>query len=321
MKKVLSFLLLLTLLVVVFTGSAFALGNYPSKDITLVVGFGAGGATDLIVRPFAEVFAQKTGVNVIVENVTGASGAVAAQQMLTEKPDGYRLLIGAAPNMVIMPIAANLGYSYENFTLISQLTNTPIAIAVRSDSPYNTLDEFVAAAKEKPLTYSSGGANSTDQLAMESIAREKEVTFSHMPFDGGAAATAALLGGHVDSTVGNLPDVSPQYDAGTLKILAVFADERLAVLPDVPCIKELGYDNMAFGTITSIVAPAGMNEEMMKYLEEKVKETMDDPKLQEVWNKMNVFAEYLDSEGLLQKYTNMMNSFQPLILKQMEGSK
>ena len=319
MKKLIPLLLILTLALSLFSFQAAA-ADYPTKDITITVGFGAGGATDLIIRPFAEVFAKKVGVNVVVENVTGASASVAAQQYLAVKPDGYKLLIGAAPNMVIMPIAADLGYSYENFTLIAQLTNTPIAIAVRSDSPYTTLDEFVNAAKDKPLTYSSGGANSTDQLAMESIAQAKGVTFSHMPFDGGAEATAALLGGHVDSTVGNLPDVSSHYEAGSLRILAVFADERLEELPDVPSINELGYDDMAFGTITSVVAPAGLPEDIVTYLEAKVLETMEDPALQEIWTKINVFPEYLDAEGLKVKYDNMMNAFKPLILRQMEGN-
>ena len=315
---IVSLLLISTVLAGCSSSDEIDVVNYPNDDITITVGYAAGGATDLVVRPFADLFSNKAGVNVVVENLTGASGAVAAQEFLTERPDGYRLLMAAAPNMTIVPIATGLDYTYEDFTPIAQLTHTPIAIAVNIESPYQTWEEFLEGARSQTLTYSSGGANSTDQIAMEIIAKEEGVTFNHMPYDGGSEATAALLGNHVDSTVGSLPDVLGHHNGGTIKILAVFADERQEVVPDVPSIKELGYDNMAYGAWTSLVGPPDMPQEIVDYLEAMTEEVISDPGLQDAWKNMNVYSHYLDAEGLAQKIADVDREFGAIVREQME---
>lgn len=313
MKKKLSLLLVLVL---VFSMLAVGCGSeeaapetFPAKEIELVVPYSAGGATDMMARPFAEKLSAILGQNVVVLNTPGASGSVAAMELLSEDADGYKLLLASAANMTIVPIATQLDYSYEDFTPVSQMTHTPIAIAVPADSEYQTLEALIEAAKAGSLKYSSAGANSTDQIAMEILAGEAGFTMAHMPFDGGAEAVAQCMGGHVDATVGSLPDVISQYQAGTLKVLAVFADERQEVMPDVPCMKELGYEGMAYGSWVAVVGPAGMDAEVVATLEAAIEEAIADADLQATWDKMSVYYNYLNASDLAAKMVKVNEEF------------
>lgn len=277
--------------------------EYPSQDVNLIVPYSPGGATDLTARPLAEELTEVMGANVVVLNQAGASGSVAAAELLNEEPDGYNLLLASAANMTIVPYSTGLDYTYTDFTPIAQITHTPIALAVNSSSDIKTYEDFLEAAKtaSSPLRYSSAGANSTDQIAMDILSEKEGITVTHMPFDGGSAAVAALLGDHVELTAGSLPDLVSQYQAGTINIIAVFADERQDVIPDVPCMKELGRDDMAYGSWIAVVGPKDMPEDIVKELSDAIKTAMDDPELQDIWEKMNVYASYLDSEALAEK--------------------
>ena len=313
MKKKLALLLVFVL---VFSMLAVGCGSdegtsdvYPSKEIELVVPYSAGGATDMMARPFAEKLSAVLGQNVVVLNTPGASGSVAAMELLSEDPDGYTLLLASAANMTIVPIATQLDYTYEDFTAVGQMTHTPIAIAVPAESEYQTLEDLIEAAKTTSLKYSSAGANSTDQIAMEILADAAGFTMQHMPFDGGSQAVAQCLGGHVDATVGSLPDVIAQYQAGTLRVLAVFADERQEVMPDVPCMKELGYEGMAYGSWVAVVGPAGMDAEVVATLEAAIEECINDPELQETWDKMSVYYDYLNAADLSAKMVKVNEEF------------
>lgn len=285
--------------------------EFPNKKIELVVPYSAGGATDMMARPFAEKLSEILGQNVVVVNSPGASGSVAAMELLKKDPDGYSLLLASAANMTIVPIATQLDYTYEDFTPIGQMTHTPIAIAVAADSQYNTLEELLDDAKSSSskLKYSSAGANSTDQIAMEILCGSLGITMDHMPYDGGSQAVAAAMGGHVDATVGSLPDVIPQYQAGTLRILAVFADERQDVMPDVPCMKELGYEGMAYGSWVAVVGPKGVDADVVATLEAAIEEAIADPDLQETWDKMSVYYNYLNAEDLAAKMESVNEEF------------
>ncbi len=285
--------------------------DFPSKEIELVVPYSAGGATDMMARPFAEKLSEILGKNVVIINSPGASGSVAAMELLKEKADGYSLLLASAANMTIVPIATKLDYTYEDFTPISQMTHTPIAIAVSSDSPYDTLEDLLEAAKTSSsnLKYSSAGANSTDQIAMQILCESLGITMDHMPYDGGSQAVAAAMGGHVDATVGSLPDVISQYQAGTLKVLAVFADERQDVMPDVPCMKELGYDGMAYGSWVAVVGPKGIDPDVVATLEKAIGDAVADPELQATWDKMSVYYDYLNAADLQAKMVTVNEEF------------
>ena len=256
------------LLGVALTSSAFAQDGFPAKDITFVVQAAAGGASDRTSRAIAAEMEKDLGVSVIVENRPGATGTVAFAHVAEQPADGYT--IGFGP--VEFAIAEHLGYDFDraDYTYLGQVMNSPVVLAVAADSPYSTLEEFIDAAKTKELSVSNSGAASAFAATAHTLAKMTGAKITPVPFDGGAPAVAAALGNHVAAVTAGAGETAIGFADGTLKVLAIFADEAHPKFPGVKTAAEQGYD-LSFGAWGGIYGPAGIPADVKAVLEESIK--------------------------------------------------
>lgn len=248
--------------------SAPALADkFPERDITFVVQAAAGGASDRSSRALVAEMEKELGVNFIVENRPGATGTVAFAHVAEQKPDGYT--IGFAP--VEFAILENIGYDFNrgDYTYLGQIMNSPVVIAVAADSPYKSLSDLIDGAKDKALSVSNSGPASSFAAATATLANLTGSQLKMVPFDGGAPAVAAALGGHVDAVAAGAGETTSGYKDGTLRVLAVFDDERHPAMQDVPTAKEQGFD-LTFGAWGGVYGPADIPADIVEVLENAV---------------------------------------------------
>lgn len=257
MKKTLIALLLLSLV----AGSVFAQGageasaaTYPSGPVSVVVPYAAGGGTDLIARALVDAAKESFPRNITVENRTGGGGAVGMAYGANAKADGSVITMITVELVTLPHTGTGGGIYYDQFKPIIMLNTAYSAVTVKADSPYNTLGEFLDAAKTKSMKVGNSGVGAIWHLAAAGLGKAANVSFNHIPFDGAAPAITSLLGGHIDAITVSYAEVAAQVNAGNLKVLAVLAPERIAATPDIPTAKELGYD-AAIGTWRGLGVP------------------------------------------------------------------
>lgn len=253
---------------VALAAPALAQDAFPSKDITFVVQAAAGGASDRTSRAIAAEVEKDLGVSVIVENRPGASGTVAFAHVAEQPADGYT--IGFGP--VEFAIVEHIGYDFDraDYTYLGQVMNSPVVLAVAADSPYSTLEEFIEAAKTKEMSVSNSGAASAFAATANTLAKMTGAKITPVPFDGGAPAVAAALGNHVAAVTAGAGETAIGFADGTLKVLAIFADEAHPKFPGVKTAAEQGYD-LSFGAWGGIYGPAGIPADVKAVLEESIK--------------------------------------------------
>ncbi|GLU48224.1 tripartite tricarboxylate transporter substrate binding protein [Nocardiopsis ansamitocini] len=248
-------------------GTSEDAADYPSKDITLVVPYQAGGASDLAARTLASQMEDTLGQSIIVENRTGGAGSVGLQHLAGRPADGYT--IGYLPVETVM--LGFQGYEVDpaSYDLIGQMVSVPATVAVPTDSPYETLDDLVKAAEENPgsITVSNSGAGSIWEAATDDLGESTGTEFQPVPFDGGAPAVTAAIGGQVDAVIAGISETSPAQADGRLRVLAIFDDQPSESLPDVQTAAEQGVD-VVIGGWGGIGAPQGLPEEVKASLEE-----------------------------------------------------
>ncbi|KUP97511.1 tripartite tricarboxylate transporter substrate binding protein [Thermobifida cellulosilytica] len=241
--------------------------DYPSKDITLVVPYQAGGASDLAARTLAEQLEQELGTSIIVENRTGGAGSVGLQHLASAPADGYT--IGYLPVETVM--LGFQGYEVDpaDYDLIGQMVSVPATVAVPADSPYETLGDLVEAAEKEPgkITVSNSGAGSIWEATTAALGEATGTEFKPVPFDGGAPAVTAAIGGEVDAVIAGISETAPAHADGQLRVLAVFDEQPSESLPGVPTAAEEGVD-VVMGGWGGIGAPAGLPDGVKQALEE-----------------------------------------------------
>ena len=273
---------------------------YPSKPITLIVPFPPGGVADIVGRPFAEALSRELKTPVIIENKPGAGGGIGMGAVAKAKADGYTLLM-ALSSISILPEADKvLGraplYQLDQFTPIARLTADPTVLAVRADSPWKTLQDFVADARRRPgaITYGSSGNYGTMHVPMEMFAHRADVKLLHVPFTGGGPAVVALLGGQVDALSTGPSTVLQHVKAGKVRVLASWGDHRLASLPDVKTLTESGFDAVFFQWC-ALFAPAGTPEPVLSRLREAARVAAADPRFVNTLATVETPVQYLDA--------------------------
>ena len=272
-------------------------GTFPSNDITLVVPYAAGGTTDLMARSLSTQLSQDLGVNVIVQNVEGGGGTTGTSQAVNSDPDGYTLASPSNGGYLINPVVNEVGYTWETTTPICIVSEIPIAIGVASSSPYETLDDLLAAAgaASGSITYSTPGATSTPHLLAAAVGMQAGVEWNHSPNSSSPASIAELIGGHIDAVCVNLPTFKTYTESGDVRLLAVTGEERDPNYPDVPTFSELGYDFPA-SVYFCIVGPADMDPEVVKTLSDAVGAAMENPTVQENFTALDFPLTFTGSE-------------------------
>jgi tripartite-type tricarboxylate transporter receptor subunit TctC len=273
---------------------AAAAADFPSKPVTLICPLPAGGATDVTMRSLAEATKKHLGQPVVVENKPGGTGTVGPAAMAaTAKPDGYT--IAQIPITVFrLPFIQKVTWEpLRDFTYIVHVSGYVFGVLVKGDSPWKTWQEFIAYAKANPgkVTYGSSGAGSTLHITMEVIAKKEGIKWTHVPFKGSAEVTPAVLGGHV---VAGADAPGPQVDAGSLRLLVTWGNQRTKKWPTVPTLKELGYGivaNSPFG----LAGPRGMDPKVVKVLHDAFRKGMDDPAYLKTLEQLDMEPFYLDS--------------------------
>ena len=268
-------------------GSALAQA-YPSKPITLIVPWPAGGSTDRHLRTLAEIASKNLGQTIVIENKPGGGGTLGPGTMaLTAKPDGYT--IAQLPmGMLRMPHMQKTPWDpLKDFTYILGVSGYTFGFTVRADSPYKTFNEYIEAARKQPgkIDYGSTGIGSSPHLLIEDLAMLAKVQLNHVPFKGNADLTQALLGGHV-MAMSDASGWDKFVDGGQMRLLATFGDKRTARWPTVPTAKELGYD-IVYASPYGLVGPKGMDPAVVKTLHDAFKKAMDDPKHVELLAQLN----------------------------------
>jgi tripartite-type tricarboxylate transporter receptor subunit TctC len=247
---------------------------YPTRVVELTVPSSAGGSTDLIGRAVAKAMEKPLGKNIPVVNKPGANGAVGGKEVLASNPDGYKLVVLFKSLMSITPLAVTDpdAIKYEQMTMIAPLTIEDYVLVVPADSPYKTVQDLVAAGK---LNYGTTGAGTGSHLSQALLFGQARVQGTDVGFDGGAPTIAALLGKQVDTAAIQIAEAAPQIDAGKLRPLVVFSENRIPFLKDIPTAKELGYD-IVVDQRRFLAAPAGLPAEVLTTLQQAVEKAKVD---------------------------------------------
>lgn len=268
--------------------TAHAADAYPSKPVTLIVPWPAGGSTDRHHRALAEIASKYLGQQIIVENRPGGGGTTGPGTMaLTAKPDGYT--ISQFPmGMLRVPHMQKTPWNPINdFTFIMGVSGYTFGFVVKADSPHKTFKDYVEAARKEPnmIDFGSTGIGTSPHLLLEELADNAKVQFNHIPFKGNADLMQALLGGHV-MAASDASGWDKFVDGGQMRLLVTFGDQRTKRWPSVPTAKELGY-NVVGNSPYGLVGPKGMDPAIVKTLHDAFKKAMDDPKHLEVLAQLN----------------------------------
>ena len=245
--------------------AAVAQQDYPTRPITLVVPYGAGGTTDISARQMATMAEKILGQPFVVENQPGASGTNAMRAVASAEPDGYTLIATTSSPSFVTPALRDVGYdTLADFTPIMNYSGPFHGVVVPADSPYDTLDALIEGAKSGAVTYGTAGAMGGAHLAFASVAKDTGTILQHVPFDGASKATAAVLGGHVDAAL--VPAYRDLVQDGQLRLLGVLDGTNDPDFPDAPTLKEAGLA-AEFPSIVGIMAPAGTDPAIIAKLE------------------------------------------------------
>lgn len=294
-----------------------AAADYPSEQVRLIVPYTAGGPTDIAARAVARFMEQELDETVLVENLPGASGASAYQQLIAAEPDGHTLSMFALPTATLNYLLNDVGYTAEDFTPIGVITRVPSAIVVPADSPYQDIEALFQAARENPDGISIGtpGATNTHAAEASRIKQIYDVPLTIVPFNGNSEVQAALLGDNVDAGFVNVSqDVLPNFDSGAIRPLAVGSEEPLDYV-DAPTFVEADYPELTQSTTTfGLIGPADMPEDIVAKLEDTLEAALDDPQVVETLDERYVPEEFLGAEETGELFTQVEETFKDVTI-------
>ncbi|MBW4787013.1 tripartite tricarboxylate transporter substrate binding protein [Alcaligenes faecalis subsp. faecalis] len=288
--------------------SLAAAQDYPTKPITIIVPFPAGGTLDNLTRSLAQKMSDDFKQPVIIDNKPGAGTVIGTEIVARAAPDGYTLGMVANSFAINPSLYDNLRYdTVKDFTPVSWVAYTPHLLVANPDVPVKSLADVIATAKSKPgeLSFASFGAGTSPHIAIERLKSEAKIDVLHIPYKGQAPALNDLLGGHVDMMFANTPDVLPHVKSGKLRAIALANDARLESIPDVPTFKEAGVDNMNSNSWYGVIVPSGTPAPIVEKLSVEFVRIVNLPEIRERLLAQGLepagttsaeFAEYLKSE-------------------------
>ncbi len=255
--------------------------GYPQRPITLVVGYPAGGSTDLVARTLAQDIAARLGQPLVIENAGGAGGSIGAQKVASANPDGYTLLVGANNEVAINALVKNnVRYSLKSFTPLGLLASQPLVLTTSPASGIKTTADFLRVAKSRPgqMTYGSSGVGTSLHVAGGMVKQQGGVFLTHIPYRGTGPLTTDLIGGNLDLGVFVLSSALPLIKSGKLVALGTTEMKRSAATPDVPALAETpALKNVDIGTWFVLMGPAGLPEPVVARLKTALAETLASP--------------------------------------------
>ena len=263
-------------------GAASAHAEYPDKPIKIVVGFAAGGGSDILTRTIAPALAQALGQPVIVDNLPGAGGNRAMLEVARAKPDGYTLLMGTPGLATNSSLYANLGFDpAKDFAPVALVASVQNVLLLRPSLSVQKVSELIELARQSPgkLNYASPGSGTSLHLAGELFNESAGIKTVHVPYKGGGQALSDLMSGQVDFMFNVLPSALPQIKAGTVRAIAVTGAQRSDSLPDIPTMIESGVAGYTAVTWNGILAPAATPPEIIEKLNKTIGQVLTNPEM------------------------------------------
>ncbi len=252
--------------------------SYPTRDITFIVAFAPGGVADTVARLIGQGLSAKLGRNVVVENRGGAGGNIAAAAVARAAPDGYTVLVTTTALAINETLRTNKGFAASDFKTVAVVASSPESLITSVGNPAANLADFIKGAKGKSINFGTAGVGSGSHIAAEYFFKEiAKISAVHVPFQGGAPALNATIGGQIDllaTTLGGGP--AAQIAGGKVKGLGLASAKRVAVVPDVPTYAEAGYPNFEASSWVGVFVPAGTNAEVVAKLNATIEAVLQD---------------------------------------------
>ena len=288
-----------TLLIAGAMHPAFA-ADYPTKPITFINPYAAGGPADILARIVAKQMSDELGQSIIIQSKPGGGASIGAEYVARAKPDGYTVLFGTAAAHIVTPLMQKVQYDgIKDFTFVGMVGNIPNVLTVAADTNLKSVDELINDSKENPekYSYASAGNGSSPHLTGENFKQKTQARLLHVPYKGAAPASTDLAGGLVKVGFLNLPAVLPFIKEGKLHALAIAANKRSPALPDVPTMDELGYDGFKGSSWYSMAVPANTPKEVVDTLYAALKKVSENPETVKLYEKQGVEAFLMDSKA------------------------
>ena len=260
---------------------------WPNRPITLIVPFPPGGLADIVARPVAEALARDLGQPVVIDNKPGAGGGIGMGLAAKSRPDGHTLLMALSSLTVLPEADVILGrapmFALQDLRPVARYTADPTVLAVRADSPWKSVKDFVEDAKRRPgaINYGSSGNYGTMHVPMEILAQEAGIKLTHVPFTGAGPAVLALLGGQIQAVSTGPATVLQHVKAGKLRVLGHWGTGSLASLPDVPALKDTGF-NAEYAQWSGLFVPSGVPDAIVQRLRSAARNAAQDARVREV---------------------------------------
>jgi len=289
-------ILLSIMAVFLFAASSVAAADYPTKPVTILVPYSAGGVSDTVARLISDTARKYFPQQIVVENRPGASGTRAVYDVVTAKPDGYTICLASSgeASSALHLVPAN--FNLDSYAIVCHVGTQPVTVS--TSGPWNSLKELMEYAKKNPGKVRGGvsGVGGVTRLVGSLWASKAGIEVTIVPFQGSGPLVPAVIGKHVEVGFLNVPETVAHYNAGTMKVLCAFAEERSKALPKVPTAKELGYD-VAGGSTHFILVPKGTPQAVQKKLDELIKKIEADEEFQQKTIKLGYSASYKDAKA------------------------
>jgi len=279
-----------TLLAALLLSSAFsavAQSSWPTRSITMIVPFPPGGLADLVARPVAEAMSRELGQPVVIENKAGAGGGIGMSLAAKSKPDGYTMVMALSSLTVLPEADMVLGrepmFGLNDLRPVARYTADPTVLAVRAESPWKSVQEFVDDARKRPgaINYGSSGNYGTMHVPMEILAQVSGSKLTHIPFTGAGPAVVALLGGQIDAVSTGPATVLQHVKAGKLRVLGHWGNGKLASMPEVTSLKDAGF-NAEYAQWSGLFIPSATPEPVAQRIRAAARAAAQDAKVREV---------------------------------------
>lgn len=306
------------ILVLAGCGGASSSGDasdFPARPVELVNPWAAGGSHDAHARAISSEIDDILGQPMMVSIKSGGAGSVGATAVAKQaKPDGYSLLLGDQTSVIARPLAEELPYTWQDLRPVAQVNDSPIVITVPGDSPFDTIEDFVAAAEAEPgsLQYGSVTGLGPDQIPVELMLKDAGIDVGHVPFEGGGPSYRAVLAGDVDMAPLFPAAITKDVEEGRLKALAVTSPERIPGLPDVPTLKESGID-VEWEMFRTIFAPADTPDAVVERLADDFEELAESESFRGIIEGLGEEVEFLRGDELEARFASDAEALESLI--------